>query len=193
MDDLPIVQMESPMMPLSRSISVLGMVIATQANAASAPDALKGKSVVLTWTETRQQRNVGEPSFYSVNASRSLSIYVSTAGRVFSRATSSTRSGSGTIEQAPGEGGGAYPTRTALFGGQTMTLIGETKGGARRTLIEFDASFASCSARVALAFQSGKTSVSLSLITKKYVEIKSVTMSGTSCSVKSGNVLAGAT
>jgi len=105
----------------------------------------------------------------------------------------STRSGTGTIEQAPGESGGAYPTRTALFGSQTMTLIGETKGGAYRTLIEFDASFVSCSARVALAFQSGKTSISLSPITKKYVEMKSVTANGISCSVKTGNVLAGAT
>lgn len=140
------------MMQLAHPISLLVMLLATQAHAAGAPEALKGKSVVVTWTETRQQRYVGQPNFYSVNGSVSMSVYVSTAGRVFSRRTMSTRSGSGTIEQAPGEGGGAYPTRTALFGGQTMTLIGETKGGAYRTLIEFDASFASCSARVALAF-----------------------------------------
>ena len=65
--------------------------------------------------------------FNSVNGSVSLSVYVSTAGHVFSRRTNSTRAGSGTIEQALGKGGGAYPTRTALFGGQTMTMIGETK------------------------------------------------------------------
>jgi len=59
-----------------------------------------------------------------------------------------------------------------------MTLFGETKGGAYRTLIEFDANFASCSARVALGFQSGKTSIALSPITKKYVEMKSVTANG---------------
>jgi hypothetical protein len=181
------------MMPLARPISLLVMLLGTQAHAAGAPEALKGKSVILTWTETRQQRYVGELDFYSVNGSVSVSAYVSTAGRVFSRRAMSTRAGSGTIEQAPGEGGGAYPTRTALFRGQTMTLIGETKGGAYRTLIEFDASFASCSARVALAFQSGKTSISLSPITKKYVEMKSVTANGISCSVKTGNVLAGAT
>jgi hypothetical protein len=181
------------MMPLARPISLLVMLLATQAYAAGAPEALKGKSVILTWTETRQQRHVGEPNFYSVNGSVSLSVYVSTAGRLFSRRTMSTRAGSGAIELAPREGGGAYPTRTALFGAQTMTLIGETKGGAYRTLIEFDASFASCSARVALGFQSGKTSISFSPITKKYVEVKSVTVNGISCSVKTGNVLAGAT
>ncbi|MEH2627553.1 hypothetical protein V1292_005608 [Bradyrhizobium sp. AZCC 1719] len=181
------------MMLLACPILLLVMLLATQAHSAGAPDALKGKSVILTWSETSQQRYVGEPNFYSVNRSANLTVYVSTAGRVFSRRTTSTRAGSGTIEQGPGEGGRAYPTRGALFGAQTMTLIGETKGGARRTLIDFDASFTSCSARVALAFQSGKTSVSLSPITKKYVEIKSVTVNGTSCSVKTGNVLAGAT
>jgi hypothetical protein len=185
--------MESPMTPLARLISLLVVSLTTQAHAAGAPEALKGKSVILTWTEARQQRVVGQPNFYSVNGSVSLSLYISTAGRVFSRRTNSTRAGSGTIERAPAEGGGVRPTRAALFGGQTMTLIGETKGGAYRHVIEFDASFASCSARVALAFQSGKTSIALSPIIHKYVEVKSVTVSGISCSVKAGNVLAGAT
>jgi hypothetical protein len=187
--------MELPMMLSARPTSLLVMLLATQAHAAGPPEALKGKSVILTWTETRQQRYVGEPHFYSVDASHNLSIYVSTAGRTFGRLTNSTRAGSGTAEQVPGQSGGAYGTRTTLFDGQTMTVIGVAKGGggARRILIEFDASFASCNARVASGFESGKSSVILSMITKKYVETKSVTTSGASCSVKSGNVLAGAT
>jgi len=188
-----IISMESPMTPLARLISLLVMLLTTQAHAAGAPEALKGKSVILTWTETRQQRVVGQLNFYSVNGSDSTSIYVSTAGRIFSRRTNSTRAGSGTVERAPGEGSGAYPKGTVLFGGQTMTLIGETKGGAYRTVIEFDANFVSCTARRAIAFQSGKTSIALSPIIHKYVEVKSVTVSGMSCSVKTGNVLAGAT
>jgi hypothetical protein len=74
-----------------------------------------------------------------------------------------------------------------------MTLIGETKGGAYRTVIEFDANFVSCAARRSIAFQSGQTSIALSPIIHKYVEVKSVTVSGMSCSVRAGNVLAGAT
>jgi hypothetical protein len=181
------------MMPLAHLISPLIMLLATQAHAAGAPEALKGKSVIVTWTETRQQRYVGEPNFYSVDASHNLSMYVSTVGRAFGRLTNSTRAGSGTTEQVAGESGGAYGTRTTLFDGQTMTVIGVSKGGARRILIEFDASFASCSARVASGFEPGKSSVVLSMITKKYVETKSVTTNGASCSVKSGNVLAVAT
>lgn len=172
---------------------VCAFLFATKVYAASAPEPLKGKSVVISWTETRQQRHVGEPNFYSVSASIKLSIYVSTAGRVFSRQTNSTSAGSGTNEQVAGERGGVVPTRTPLFNGQTMTVIGEGKGGARRTLVDFDASFGSCTARVATAFESGKSAILFSPITKKNVEMKSVTSSGAGCSVQSGNVLGGAT
>src|SRR5882757_330161 len=102
--------MESPVMPLAYPIALIVMLLATQAHAADAPAALKGKSVVVAWTETRQQRHVGEPNFRSVDASHNLSIYISTAGRVFSRQTNSTRAGSGATEQVSGESGGAYPT-----------------------------------------------------------------------------------
>src|SRR5215211_4499710 len=129
------------MMQLVRPTSLLVMLLATQAHAAGAPEALKGKSVIVTWTETRQQRHVGEPNFYSVNASASLSVYISTAGRAFSRRTNSTRAGSGSIERAPGEGG---EERRAQFAGQTMTLIGVTTGGAYRTSVDFDPNFTSC-------------------------------------------------
>jgi hypothetical protein len=178
------------MMQLAHSGSLLVILLATQTHAAGAPEALKGKSVILSWTETREQRHVGEANFYSYNASVSFNIYVSAAGRVFSRRTTSTRAGSGTIERAPGGSGGQGK---ALFAGQTMTLIGVTTGGAYRTSIDFDASFTSCSARVALAFQSGRTSITLSPISKKYLEIKSTTVNGMNCSVRAGNVLAGAT
>lgn len=181
------------MSPLARLVSLLMISLTTQAHAAGLPEGLRGKSIVLAWTESRQQRVVGQPNFYTINGGVNLSLYVSTAGRIFSRRTVSTRAGSGSIERAPSEGGGGLPARGALFRDQTLTLITEAKGGAYRTTIEFDASFASCRAGVTLAFQSGKTSIALSPIIHKYVEVKSMTPSGISCSVRAGNVLAGAT
>jgi hypothetical protein len=177
-------------MKLARSVLVLAILPTNQIHAAGAPEALKGKSVILSWSETRQQRHVGEPSFYPYNASVSLNVYVSTAGRVFSRRTTSTRAGSGSIERSPSDSTGRGK---ALFSGQTMTLIGVTMGGAYRTSVDFDSSFTSCSARVVLAFQSGRTSITLSPISKRYLEIKSTTVNGMSCSIRAGNVLAGAT
>jgi hypothetical protein len=119
------------MMKLARPLSLL-VLLATQAHA-GAPEALKGKSIVLTWSETRQQRHVGEPHFYSVNARVNLSLYVSTAGRVFVRRTNTTGSGSGSFEGLPAESGGRS---NASFVGQTLMLIGTTAGGAHRTLVE---------------------------------------------------------
>ena len=140
----------------TRVVSIFVLLFATQVHAAGAPEQLKGKSIVVSWTETRQQKNEDWDNFRTVNASHNLSIYISTAGRVFSRQTNSTRAGSGSTEQVAGEGGGGYAARTPSFSGQTMTVIGENKGGARRTVLDFDAGFSSCSAKAATAFEAGK-------------------------------------
>ena len=111
---------------------------------------------------------------------------------MFSKLTNQTRAGSGSTEQVAGEGGnGPYATRTPSFSGQSMTIISENKGGAGRVIVDFAAGFASCNAKATLAFEAGKTSRSFSPITHKWVEIKSATPSGASCSVQSGNVLGG--
>ncbi len=178
---------------LSHAIFVIAMLPLAPCYAAGAPEQLKGKSIVLTWTETRQQRNVGEGDFRTVNASHRLSIYVSTQGRVFSRQTNTTRAGTGNIDQVEGEGGGAYAPRTPSFSGQTMTVISANNGGARRAVIDFDAGFTSCNAKASTGFEAGRTKISLSPITHKRIEMKSVTSGGESCSIQSGNVLGGPT
>lgn len=170
------------------------LLAANTANAAP-PAQLKGKSVVINWSETRQQRDEKPDGTWtpvrSISATHTLSIYVSTAGRVFSRQTNRTSAGSGTTEQVAGEGGGSFPVRVPSFTGQTMTIIGEGRGGARRTVVDFDAGFTSCSARTATAFQEGKSAVSLSPITKRKVDVVSVTAGSANCALQNGNVMGG--
>ncbi|MBI3701518.1 MAG: hypothetical protein HY242_13880 [Afipia sp.] len=178
--------MKSPI----HAVFIAAVLFTTPASSAGAPAQLRGKSVVVNWTETRQQKNENWNDFRTVVASHKLEIYISTAGRVFSRQTNQTRAGSGSTEQVAGEGGGSG-TRMPSFDGQTMTVIAATQGGARRTVIDFDASFASCSAKAGTAFEDGKTKVSTSPIAHKRVEMKSVTTSGVSCSVQTGNLLGG--
>jgi hypothetical protein len=180
------------MTPLFRLVALLIASLATQAYGAGRPEALKGKSIILSWTEVRQQRVVGEPHFRTVSGSVSLVLYISTAGRIFSRRTDTVRGRSGAREWAPDDAG--VRTRGEHFSGQTLTLISERKGGASRIAIEFDQSFASCRARVAVAFQSGKPAITtLSPIIHKYLEIRSAAVNGVSCAVNAGNALAGAT
>lgn len=173
-------------------VALLVVSQATQAYGAGWPEALKGKSSILTWTEVRQQRVVGESDFHTVDGGVSVTLYISTAGRIFSRRTDSVRGRSGARERALDDA--EVRTRGGHFSDQTLTLISESKGGASRIAIEFDQSFASCRARVAVAFQSGKASIiTLSPIIHKHIEIKSVSANGVSCAVNAGNALARAT
>jgi hypothetical protein len=156
---------------------------------AAPPSQLMGKSVVVNWTETRSQRNVGETEWRSVNASHSLSVYVSTAGRAFTRQVNSTKSGSGTLDQVSDQGGNVHTS----FDGQSMTFIRENRGGARRVVVRFDGGFTGCTASAGTGFESGKSSISISPITKRPVEIRAVTVGSVSCSVQAGNVLGSGT
>jgi hypothetical protein len=172
-------------------VFVLGAALVCTASAAlgaGAPAALQGKSVVVSWTETRVQRVIGEGDFRTVNGALTLSVYVSSAGRVFSRLAFQTRMGAGQSDQLAGAGSSRVPT----FSGNTMTVVHPlTSGGVRRMQVTFDGSFSSCSATTQFGKQEGvgrQIARSWSSATKKQVEIKSVSPGGVSCSIRSGNV-----
>jgi hypothetical protein len=176
--------------------TVIAVTISSAAMAAP-PQQLLGKSIIVTWSNTRQQRDQKPDGswteFRSVQGSHKLIIYISTAGRVFSRQVNTVGARSGTIDQVAGESGGPYAVRTSSFSGQTMTVIGAGQGGASRTQITFDSGFTSCTAQTMVGFEAGKTSVMLSPITKRKVETRSVEVGAVSCSMRSGNVLDGST
>jgi hypothetical protein len=179
---------------LRNTLAVAIAVTGTSAFAASAapPRQLLGKSVIITWSETRQQRaelpDGRWTGFGAVNASHKLSFYISDRGRVFSRQVNTTASGSGTNDQIAGGPAGLSSARTPLFSGLTMTVISEGHGGARQTKIEFDAGFTNCTARVERGFERGKTDIGISMITKRRVEIRSVDVGAANCIVQVGNV-----
>jgi len=167
----------------------------SSAAAAGPPPQLLGKSIVVSWSNTRQQRDQKPDGswteFHKVQGRHELIVYVSTAGRVFSRQVNATHSGSGTMDQAPDQSAGPYPVRTTSFGGQTMTVISVAQGGRGRTQITFDSGFMSCTAQTMVSFEAGKTSIMLSPITKRKVETRSVENGAVSCMVQSGNVFGG--
>jgi len=170
--------------------------ISSQAGAAGPPQQLIGKSIVLSWSNTREQRDQKPDgswtNFHTVQGGHKLILYVSTTGRVFSRRINTTKSGSGNMDQVGSEASGAYPVSTPSFSGQTMSIVSVAEGGAGRTEINFDSGFTSCTARVSYGFEAGKTSVMLSPITKRKVETRSVQNGAVNCSVQSGNALEGA-
>lgn len=166
-------------------MAFLGSTLPAQA---APPKQLLGRSVTVSWTETRSQRNAGETEFRSVNANHTLMVYVSSAGRVFSRQVNSTQGGSGQINQVGAAREGSYAVATPSFSGQAMTIVRVGQGGARRVAVAFDAGFSSCSATAGTGFEAGKTYTSYSPITKRNVEIRSSSVGSVSCSVRDGNV-----
>jgi hypothetical protein len=176
------------MLKIAIATLLVSAVVPIGARAAPAPAALLGKSIVLTWSETRQQRTVGEQNFRPVNASHNLSMYVSGAGRVFVRQTIRTGSGTGSGYQVSGS-----PESNAVpsFVGRTMTLFSPFRsGGMRRHVITFDATFTACTAAVAFAKEVGReTAITGSVINKRLlVEMQSISVANVTCAVQNGNV-----
>ena len=166
------------------AIVIAVVTLVTSATAASAvPNELKGKSVVLTWTENRMQRREGASEFRAATISMGLSLYVSTEGRVFNR----MQSNSGSSEQAPGEPlkGGRLPS----FSGNTMTIMQPLRALARRIVVTFDGGFGSCTVSVIAGKEEGAGQGHLKAFgTGQPIEIQSVTATNTNCTVKNRNV-----
>jgi hypothetical protein len=157
---------------------------------AQAPAGARGKSVTATWTETRLQRVGGIGEFSEKSFSQSLSAYISSEGRVFAKRTVFStgrrgRSKSGD-QSSVGEKTGAGQSGT--FRGGSLVVTTQFGGGARLAKIDFDASFSSCTATVILGREHGQTAHGHSMVTGEALEIKSASVSNTSCSVSSGNV-----
>jgi hypothetical protein len=170
-------------------IASLSAVRLATAYGASPPAALYGKSVVVTWTETRSVRPAGsDQPFHLASVSLQLGTYVSTTGRAFSRTSwpkASSRRGTGSIENiGPSGRSSTGGMRTVEFGRNSLTTSAAFEGGARRVVANFSDGFASCSAEVIMAKQVGART----MIVGSGTEIESVSAGPASCSVRSGNV-----
>lgn len=156
--------------------------------AVAAPKQLYGKSVIVSWTEEREQRFPGEIEFHSRNFRGEFRVYISSTGNIFSRVTMTNPKGrSGSADKV-----GNNPGRNTVFQGNTMigTQGGGSGGGARRIAVTFGPDFGSCSAQVIRGKAEGAAVITgKSIIVQGVtVEIRSVHATGVSCSVKTGNV-----
>jgi hypothetical protein len=158
---------------------------------AAPPQALYGKSIVVSWTEQRMQRRQGEGEFRPATRQGEFSVYVSNAGRIFNRAsmTNPRRGRSGATERV-----GDTKNRNVSFEGRTMVVIQHgASGGARRIVASFDDGFAGCTAEVIRGKEEGAGAiVARSTITPgRTVEIASVKTTGVSPAVTNGNEFGG--
>jgi hypothetical protein len=175
-------------------LSVVLVAMPLVAQAQSAPAALRGKSVTVSWSEVRSLRAVGEPNFRETRTPFSVSTYVSTGGRPFTRVSASPGRISGSADYVGAAGASqSGGVRQVRFHGNSLEMTTTMhSGGARRIMVEFGGGFSSCAARVITGKQVGGGVIrSKSLATGKPIEIRSVSVSGVNCSIRNGNVFGG--
>jgi hypothetical protein len=166
-------------------------LVASTSGAIAAPQSLYGKTLRVTWNESRSQRVRGEGEFKSVSIPLSYTVYVSSNGQLFKRLTSSTSSGrqSGSKDRVGTSGSDSQGSGSISFQGNTLIGTANNGGLGRRIRISFDGS-SSCSAEVLTGKAGTGTATVRSNATGKMMEFDSVSAGGASCSVQEGNAFA---
>lgn len=174
-----------------RIAAALFALAMTTSGAFAAPAQLYGKSVIVSWTESRMQTTDRSATPVSKTASGQLSVYVSDKGRAFSRVSMTVDRGrrgtaSGQRDAVQGEGS----ARSVNFSGNSMTVAAPRgNAGALMIRVTFDSGFSGCSAR-AISGKSGGAAYTRihSIVTGGTYDFYSVQTSGESCSIQGGNV-----
>jgi hypothetical protein len=172
-----------------KAILFFVLAVATISGAQAAPTQLYGKSIKLSWNETREQKKAGETDFHGHAIGQYLTIYVSPTGKLFNRwiATSGKRYGSN--DQVAGEGGSS---RGLSFHGNQLEVFSPFGGGMRHLVASFDASFGSCTMKASYPSDTagGPKMTKHGLVGGGQMEFRNISGSGESCSIQDGNAFA---
>jgi hypothetical protein len=171
-------------------IALIGLV-ASSSGAIAAPQSLYGKTLRVTWNESRSQRVQGEGEFKSVSIPLSYTVYVSSKGQLFKRLTSTTSSGrqSASKDRVGASGADSQGSGNVSFQGNTVIATANNGGLGRRIRIAFDGG-SSCSAEVLTGKAGAGVATVRSNATGKMMEFVSVSAGAASCSVQDGNAFA---
>lgn len=173
---------------------LVSLAVLTTSSAANAdtPSKLYGKTVVLRWQEYRVQR-ADNGDISRSNTSSSLVVYISDAGRLFTRLsrTSGRRSNSNDVDPEggnQGSGTGAASNLTTSFEGSRLLISNSMKSGARQIEASFNPTFSGCSLKVRFG-REGNAEIRHRAMNGRMYNIISTDVSGATCSIRSGNAL----
>lgn len=176
-----------------RSALIISVLLSGLQVANAAPRALYGKTVVVTWQEERQQKLPGEEEMRFVSAAAEFDVYVSEAGRPFSRLRMFRTNRRGKLRTGSRDAvGGEASARNVSFSGTTMSAsMPRGAGGALLVSVTFDSGFQGCSARTVSGKASGVVAAhARSMISGKLVDLYSIKTSGEGCRIQDGNMFA---
>ena len=159
--------------------------LAGTASALAAPQGMLNKTVRVSFEVSIPATSA---SGQSLTARRSVQkiLYVSSAGRVFSRTARQAGRASETKEVAPGGADGA-----PRIEGNTIVGTLALGSGASRMVNSFDGSFSSCSATIVTGRPAGRALTWKGIDGNVYTATGSAVASTPTCSVQSGNAFAG--
>ena len=158
--------------------------------AASAPQPLFGKSIVVKWREDQTQVTENG-TLRQVVIHQNLSTYVSTKGEIFTRRTAMNQRGqTGADERVGGSSRSARGASSSVFSSRSLVVTGASTGGvARRIQVDFDATYSTCTASVVVGTPPGQRARFHGTIERdKIFEIKSISAVGPTCEIAAGNV-----
>ena len=181
-------------MKFSTSICALAIAAVSQSSAyaqdsqTSVTSPLKGKSVTISYDETRTSKPEEGGEINTRKVPFKLIIYVSAEGNLFNRllAGRSTKSS----DQTKGSKDLAqFADRETVFDGQKMSVSNSFGGGKGSRVIEasFDDSFSKCTAKVAITVKGEYAK--RRLITGGFELLYSASTSDVTCAVADGNAL----
>jgi len=155
-----------------------------------APAALYNKSILLAWTEHRVQRSDGGAIKKSTTNS-DFAIYISSAGRLFSRFerrnSRSGRSNTSTLgpEGIAGFAGVGQGPRSTRFEGGQLISDNKMRSGARRILVEFDDQYRGCQLKIIYGKEGGAPLYHRAMDGRMYYILSTEIVSPT-CEIKDG-------
>jgi hypothetical protein len=151
------------------------------------PIALRGKSVLVAWSDARVSKDPFGHQRSGVQDS-SIKIYVSSAGRIFSQFDRRAGSHTNSISQVSGT-----ENRNLYWHFDNRQLIADwpfTKG-ARRLAINFTNNFGSCAITVIHAKEAGSSAITYKdMLDGAIYEIETIRVTSTSCAIQAENVFA---
>ena len=165
---------------------VAAMILANTGFAAAAPAGLLGKTIHVSYGSFTPGRTAdGRTDDRSPPRTHSITIYISSAGRIFFKAAVRAGHFGRNIEAAP--------ERTAhgiRFAGSTLIGVHTVGNHASQLKVSFDRTFQTCSAEVIIGSVSGAPLRWVGLNGERYTATGHPNVSNVSCSVENGNAFA---
>lgn len=173
---------------LKISLLVAIITLMSLTHASAAPDALKGKTITISWTENRQEK-IGslDSEMRRTTVNFSLKTYVSEAGRAFTRMGRVFGNGSSRADQGPADRNSLGSAGVVSFSGQRMVITRSFASGARQVSAVFDSGFAGCQAQIIAGKQGSAGYMLMTSMRGEKEYMFSSSVSGENCSVAAGN------